>query len=494
MRAATIASTLVITTHLFARMKIHYYKDNLVASDLYIVADSSNWETLLHYPLAGFVVIVIVVALFASFYSHRLEQRSRAHLRIGALVIAIISGAVITLYRNDSQAADAWVASLPKGQGTFADLIFSSRAFSYSPPMFEADDAVFLEKAAHIAQAPREQSQHPDIVVMLQESTVNPALFDLPNAQLPELRMFKPNQYTRAQSLLRVHTSGGGTWLSEFALLSGLISRDFGATAPAVYYTVTPHLHTSLIKVLKENGYHTVVLTTFNKSAYHASSAYQDFGFDEILQPQDLGYPADSTQNLWNIESGELNEYAKKVLRTRTNKPLFLFMLTMKEHGPYDVNTEFRYGLERATPDTALAHKLSDFFFRIETLSKATEEFSEFLMQRKRPSMFLYFGDHQPGLGSANVKYTTRLPDAEYLTQFVLRDNLEPGIKQEFEVFDLSLVGGLLLERAHLKPDLLFTANIQMRKLSQGRLKDYPDQKLIESYKHYIYHTLATAG
>jgi hypothetical protein len=108
--------------------------------------------------------------------------------------------------------------------------------------------------------------------------------------------------------------------------------------------------------------------------------------------------------------------------------------------------------------------------------------------------VIFYFGDHQPNLESEEVKYSTELPNAAYLTQFVLRDNLAPAARQEFEVFDLSLAGGLILERAHLKADPLFNANIQIRKLSRGELKDYPDQQLIKSYKHYIYQTLAVAG
>jgi len=439
-------------------------------------------------------VALIVVSLLISLFSHRREHRSQKRLRAFAMVIAVMCVSLIATFRNDVQAANAWVATLPKGQGTFADLVFSSSSFSYSPPKFEADDALFLEASSRMEQAPKTQSQYPDIVVMLQESTVNPALFDLPNAHVPELEMFKPNPFTKAQGLLRVHTFAGGTWRSEFDLFSGLNNMDFGAAKSSVFYTVTPHLSSSLAKVLKANGYYTVVLSPFNKAAYYAYSAYQDFGIDEMLQPQDLGYPGDPVHNLWEIESGEMMEYAKKILKTRTSKPLFLFMLTMKEHGPYDANTELRYGLEKATPDAALAHRLSDFFYRLDILSKSTSEFSDFLMHRDKPTMFMYFGDHQPGLESQYVKYATQLPDPEYLTQFVLRDNLESKVKLDFDVFDLSLAGALILDRANLKPDPLFSANMKMHKLSRGRLNDSPDKKLLESYKHYIYHTLASAG
>jgi hypothetical protein len=306
--------------------------------------------------------------------------------------------------------------------------------------------------------------------------------------------MFQPHPTTRAQGWLRVPTVGGGTWMSEFALLSGLATRDFGLASSAVYYTVTPHLKTSLVKVLKKSGYRTVVLTPFNKSAYHSGPAYTDFGFDEIVQPQDLGYPADPSDNLWTIESRQMAGYAKEILE-RQSAPIFLFMFSMKEHGPYDAGHAPAYGLDRAAGDRQFAGRVSDYFGRIEALSAATQEFSDAVLGRARPTLFLYFGDHQPNLGGRSLKYRVSLPQPEYLTQFVLRDNLAgPAAIRVGEVTELAFVGGLLLERSGVKPDALFEANIAMRKLCQGRLQDCPDSQLVQSYKHYVYDLLGTAS
>ncbi len=494
-RSLTISSTLVITTHLLARLKILYYKDALVASDIHVILDPDNWETLIHYPGAAIALTLLLALQVISIMSHRSEKRYPLIPRVVALLIGIIFIFAADLSRNNSRAYESWMARLPKGQGTFANLIFSTRSFDYSPPKFTGNDALFLEKAASIKSTePVRSEKSPDIVVLLQESTVNPAIFHLPGAQLPTLKMFEPNPYTDTQSWLRVHTFGGATWLSEFALFSGLSSRDFGAMATSVYYTVTPHLKTSLVKVLKANGYNTVVLTPSNKSHYHASFAYNDFGFDEIIQPQDLGYPAHRTQNLWKIESAELLQYAKKVLESRTSKPLFLFGLTMKEHGPYEEDHPLRYGLEHAGLDINMAGKLSDYIGRLIRLSEATEAFSAFLMQRNRPTIFVYFGDHQSLSFNPPGRYSTKLEKNEYVTQFVLRKNFEAGPKERFALFDLAFMGGLILEKAGLKPDPFFSANIQMRKLCQGRLQDCPDPSLVESYRHFIYQTLAVAG
>lgn len=70
----------------------------------------------------------------------------------------------------------------------------------------------------------------------------------------------------------------------------------------SVFYSVVDHLNDSLFKQMKDNGYYTVVLTTFNKSAYKANHAYKIMRTDKIIEPQELGYhPGKLQENLWHI-------------------------------------------------------------------------------------------------------------------------------------------------------------------------------------------------
>jgi phosphoglycerol transferase MdoB-like AlkP superfamily enzyme len=494
-RSMTFASVLVLSVHLIAKLKEYFYKEIMTFSDVRIIADINNWDTLIHYPLYAVYIGIIFIITVVAFFMNAKEKRYGISLRFAVLFVVILGVWGIASCRVDSNARNQWWQTLPGGQGTFANLLFSSSYMQYSPPRFSAEDKIFLRKAAGMAvEAPECLLRKPDIVVLLQESTVNPVVYDLPGASLPQLSMFAPDEYTRAFGGLRVHSYGGSTWLSEFALFSGLDSRDFGATHSSVFYTVTPHLKTSLIKVLKENGYHTVVLTPFNKTAYHATYAYRDFGVDEILQLQDLGYPAGKSENLWTVKSSEVLAYARKVIKIRGEKPLFLFILTMAEHGPYNSRHPLCCGLENAKSNKRLAHKMSDYIGRIASLNKATEEFSEFLMKSGKPIMFVYFGDHQPNFEESTLNYKMPGMNSRYLTQLMLRDNTRrDNEKQPYEMMDVSLLGGLILEKAGLQADPLFTANIRFRRLCRGRLQDCPDKELAASYRSYIYQTLNVA-
>jgi hypothetical protein len=494
LRGLTLGAALMMVVYALDRMKVHYYKEGLVASDVYTITDFTNWDTLLHYPSAGVGFVAMFGVIGWAAISHRKSSRQGTIARIVAVSIAACWLVFFYLLWHNPRAHKAWIRCLPRGAGPYANVFFSSRDVAFSPPQYKADDNLFLSQSAAVELSPvGDPAQRPDIVVWLQESTVNPEIFDLSGAQVPKLSMFGSNSFLRATSWLRVHTFGGRTWMSEFALFSGLVSRDFGEAATSVFYTVTPHLKYSLFKVLEANGYETIVLSPFNKGAYHAGAAYQELGLNRFIQPQDLGYPAPSYHDLWGIESQEMADYAKKILDQPSDKPRFLYLLSMKEHGPYDSDYPDKLGLAAALKDKKLTGSLNNYLDRIFALNAATEDFSNYLMNRKHPTMFLYFGDHQPKLRSNLVRYSLKASEPSYFTQFVLRDNLPGQPPRVGEITDLSFIGGLLLERAGLKPDAFYDANIRMRRLTEGRLQDYPDTNLVHSYKHFLYETLRVA-
>lgn len=489
--AAWSSALLCFALYLLSRVKIHYYKEPLLASDFYLVADPTNWETLLHYPLAAlpFVVLPLGIAALAILYRREPRVRSTRALAVLGLAAAHLGGAFVIA--QSGSLASRWQAALPKGVNPYADLVMSTR-MRFVPPDPKGDAARFEKVVSQLALGAAQS--RPDIVVWLQESTLDPRVYELPQgAQPPRLRMFEPDARTHASGPLRVHTFGGGTWRSEFALMSGLPSSDFGVAGGAVFYVVTPHLTHSLFRELRRHGYRTVVLTPFNKSAYHARSAYADMGVEIVLQPQDLGHRGKPSDNLWDISSADMAGYARKVLERYADRPIFLFMLTMKEHGPYDPAHAVGFGLE-ALPDRALAGRLSDYFTRLEALDGATQGFADAFLGRERPGLFLYFGDHQPNIASSALRYRTARREPYLVTQFVLRDNLPRPARAEPPITDLALLGGLLLERAGLPPSPFYAANIAMRKACEGGLEDCPQRQLVADYQDYIYRKLEIVG
>ncbi|MBD2809680.1 sulfatase-like hydrolase/transferase [Xenorhabdus sp. Vera] len=492
--SVVLTGTLFIILKFLNQIKVHYYKEQLMFSDWNVILDPSNQETLRHYWLAGIAVAAMVVWLIfniiLSWKAVPPTRRIKWRLISIILVAASVWGINLTVRAYHAQ----WQEELPKGRGTVTNMVMSAMDAQYQPPQFGTSADYFLQQAKKVTLPEPQSDVKPDVVLLLQESTVNPHLYQLPaNVKLPDLYMFQHDENVSAQSPLRVQTFGGGTWLSEFSVLTGLNTDDFGVRKNAVFYFVVDHLKNSLFRAMKDNGYYTVVLTPFNKSAYHAGHAYKTLGVDRIIQPQELGYPASIDENLWTISTQDMLSYVKTILAKETDKPIFIFSLTMYEHGPYEESHFDDYGLTDKIDSSNAVGKFSHYMEKITVSDPAIKDFSEYVAKRDKPTIFLYFGDHQPNIHFDH--YNSPLSDPAHITQFTMRDNLKDGTPiTTGNLTDISFLGGMILERARLSTPEFYQANMIMRHLCDGELGDCQDKALIESYKHYIYQQLGVAG
>ena len=509
-RGLNFASVLFVVLMLFHRMKIHYYKQPLLISDFWLVTDWRNWETLLHYKGAIFGVLGLLGLLGYAVFGWSDVESASTGFRVFAAILAATSFGLMWHYSKDPDATKVWLDSLPDdGRDVFLNLPMSCRGVFFKVPEFEGNSQKFKEKMtallnenteSKIESAEKPDAEKPDIVVCLQESTLNPHQFDFDAETIPPFSMFNKQEDTAFVSPLRVHTVGGATWKSEFAFLAGVPSTDFGALASGVFYSVVPHLQTGFIKNLREQGYFCVALSPFTKGNYNAKPAYDHFGFDLMLQPQDLGYPASISKNLWHISSEEMMYYTKLILQKQhpslenVQQPMFVYVLTMKEHGPYNTNMPNHFNLASKRLGGKAISCLNDYIDRIDSLNEAIEGLNDYLKSRETPYVFGYFGDHQVAFDNQLPPKKGNFENPDYVTQFVVRTNRKTDFVQQQDFLDLAFVGGVLLDVAGLSPkDDFMRANIAMRQLSQGKLEDAEDMDLVNSYRNYLYQDLKIA-
>ena len=509
-RGLNFASVLFVVLMLFHRMKIHYYKQPLLISDFWLVTDWRNWETLLHYKGAIFGVLGLLGLLGYAVFGWSDVETASTGFRLFAAILAATSFGLMWHYSKDPDATKVWLDSLPDdGRDVFLNLPMSCRGVFFKVPEFEGNSQKFKEKMTALLSEKAEgktesvkkpDSEKPDIVVCLQESTLNPHQFDFDAETIPPFSMFNKQEDTAFVSPLRVHTVGGATWKSEFAFLAGVPSTDFGALASGVFYSVVPHLQTGFIKNLREQGYFCVALSPFTKGNYNAKPAYDHFGFDLMLQPQDLGYPASISKNLWHISSEEMMYYTKLILQKQhpslenVQQPMFVYVLTMKEHGPYNTNMPNHFNLASKRLGGKAISCLNDYIARIDSLNEAIEGLNDYLKSRETPYVFGYFGDHQVAFDNQLPPKKGNFANPDYVTQFVVRTNRKTDFVQQQDFLDLAFVGGILLDVAGLSPkDDFMRANIAMRQLSQGKLEDAEDMDLVNSYRNYLYQDLKIA-
>ena len=256
---------------------------------------------------------------------------------------------------------------------------------------------------------------------------------------------------------------------------------------------MTPKLRFSLPKTLKQSGYHTVTLTGAPQAFYNAERAYRDLGFDEVFNP--LDFPDWGGRDLEKdpVSDEELGRYALEVLARPRDAPVFLFVLSVIQHGPYDAGHRVDYGLDRSPLDRKTAARLSDYISRMQVTSDATKTFARKLLNGPRRTVLAYFGDHQPNL-EGRVDYASSLDEARYLTSYSIKTNFDPGPTDDPPpVLDVAYLGAVILGHAGVATNTFLAANRAMRLLSDGRLGDCPDSELRRSYNAYLFHDLEAA-
>ena len=136
----------------------------------------------------------------------------------------------------------------------------------------------------------------PNIVFFHAESTFDPNdIFKL--SERVDLSLWSRGRATRAIGPLRVNVVGGGSWVTEFEVMTGVDSRLFGYQGFYTHQYLAPMVRNSFPKYLARKGYRTTVYYPVDGSFYNAAVAFAAYGMEEFIDGPALGLPADWAQN-----------------------------------------------------------------------------------------------------------------------------------------------------------------------------------------------------
>ncbi|MBC8419806.1 MAG: hypothetical protein H8E10_14545 [Desulfobacterales bacterium] len=119
-----------------------------------------------------------------------------------------------------------------------------------------------------------------------------------------------------------------------------------------------------------------------------------------------------------------------------------------------------------------MARQLNDYLERLKKTDVAVEALTRYVMTRRRPTIFLYFGDHLPA-------FTDDIPDELFdaergvdkmKTTFHIRTNYPVKHPVIPHTLDISFLSGLLLDVAQLNDSLFFRFNSFMRNHANGKM------------------------
>ncbi|HWU76714.1 MAG TPA: sulfatase-like hydrolase/transferase [Rhodanobacter sp.] len=503
------ASALLVSGGLFvalkgmAVLKQRYLDSQLMPADFVYYLRSSLLDTLRHYPHLYAVSIAVVLLLPPLLYlTWRGDWRVLAGLRPRVALLVRGTGVALGMLAF-------WLCMLPSGP--FAPLhsrdvweklsddahltnffVNFRDAAVHLPPMSSEAQAVQAWGATAQGLPGHTGAPYPDIVQVLEESTFDPANYSACTVPACRVSMQQADARTRGTGLMRTHTFGGGTWVSEFASLTGLPQDIFGPGGMYAPYVLAPHMRDTLPQMLRRLGYLTIAIYPTVGSFINGRNAYKAYGFDHLYDVNELHLVE------WEETDKQMFDAAKRVYDQvrKPGQPVFVMILTLNQHGPHDddpmsdLPSPYRDLLHGLKP--ALALNFDTYLMRLHDSSVAMAGLEHDFLDRPQPTVLMHFGDHQPSFNGMIRDLKRNLPPAlqpyrDYLTYYMIKSNFAGAPLPSYPMLDIAFLPSMVLQAAGLPEDPYFSASTGLRQRCHGLYDDCRVPGLLDSYHGWIF-------
>jgi phosphoglycerol transferase MdoB-like AlkP superfamily enzyme len=301
----------------------------------------------------------------------------------------------------------------------------------------------------------RTSAASPHIVLVHQESLVPPSLF--PGLQydrtLDRFFLSDDDQLHR----LRVETYGGGSWVTEFALLTGISTKAFGDMRMFVQVLMEGRLNETLPQALANCGYRTLMLFPMSNGFLRLDRFYHSIGFSEILDQDAQNAPTNRERDRFYFQNAldVMDRHLKS-----SEQPLFVYIQTMASHGPYDRAYMPQENVPGGGPGTS--GEMNEYLRRAGMAMRDGNFLMDEIKRRfpSEPVLVTRYGDHQPSATRdiINDVWGDDSPDVgmsgapgPFITFYAMEGlNYQVPPLPDFNPLDIAYLGTVMLEVAGL--------------------------------------------
>lgn len=212
-----------------------------------------------------------------------------------------------------------------------------------------------------------------------------------------------PYYDSMSENTIKGHTlvciRGGGTAKSEYEFLTGNSVKRFPGMVPYVSYFL--HDQYSLVTTLKSQGYEAIAMHPYKRTNWNRPAAYRLLNFDEFLAEEDFEEDTDRIRSFIS-DRGNYEKIVKMVEeKENPDDKLFLFNITMQNHGGYESETYHGTIHVDGYEEEAVTNYLS--------LERDSDDALKYLIEHfktvEEPTLILMFGDHYPDLPEEFTEY-----------------------------------------------------------------------------------------
>ncbi|MCR4797776.1 MAG: sulfatase-like hydrolase/transferase [Lachnospiraceae bacterium] len=242
------------------------------------------------------------------------------------------------------------------------------------------------------------KNQNPVVITVMNESFTDWDLIsDFPDSKqvLDYYTSLQEDPGTVEYGSLYVSTRGGGTCKSEYEYLTGYSMQFLPSTIPYMMYSFSGV--ETLVGSYHDDGYTTIAMHPFFPTDWKRNTVYGDMGFDDYIYAGDYDLAYRDVRE-YETDEGDYRRMLEEI--EEHPEPVFIFNITLQNHGGYDMETFSDIAVDIAPPYEEY-EDLSVF----EGMMAESDDALEYLMQElkklDRPVIISFFGDHQPALSTA---------------------------------------------------------------------------------------------
>ncbi|MGS2744272.1 LTA synthase family protein [Halomonas sp. LS-001] len=279
--------------------------------------------------------------------------------------------------------------------------------WAYGVALFRAPSSLPTSPFSEMQPPSSPSSTQPNVIMVQSESFMDPRTW-CPDVAPQLLRHFDTTcQQALEHGQLKVPAWGANTVRTEAAVLTGISPQAWGARQFNPYRSLARQSVAGLASLFQQAGYRCICVHPYPASFYLRDKVMPGMGFEDFL---DIKAFSESDKAGQYTGDAAVARKIGRLLKDEDNRPLFIFTITMENHGPLHLESPSRSILDETLPDAKwpLPIYQQDLAVYLNHLRQADEMLNNIkhsLQTSTRSGVLCWYGDHVPILPEAYGHY-----------------------------------------------------------------------------------------
>lgn len=381
------------------------------------VSDNYNYEINYRFTIStGVLVLILITGLI---FSTRSRKRLFTRIRFGTCAAAL-AFLILTSLGMMNHTITSWLltpTNLFTQWASYRDNGFVvtflqnmqyvniRKPADYNTETLDQELQDFLAFHTDSSVAPMNQNeknsshtQAPHIIVIMDESFADLSVlhdFDTNEDYMPYIHSLqKENRSNLITGNLFVSVCGGNTANTEFEFLTGNTTAFLPPGSVAFQQYIHEELP-GLASQLATDNYTTIGLHPYSASGWNRNLVYPLLGFEQTCF-RDSFYPARIVRKYISDETA-FNKLTTLYKNRNTDENLFLFEVTMQNHGGYsEIFDNFPVRVKLTDIHTGSSFATENYLTLVQESDRAFRQLISTFEAADEPVIIMMFGDHQP--------------------------------------------------------------------------------------------------